>query len=68
MVLEFSNNEIVDVLEKLGYEVHESKITGELGARRKMWNKREKYYVIVNNEKKTIDEVFKKEIIKSILK
>lgn len=68
MVLDFSKKEIIEALKKLGHEIIEIKVDENLSARRKLWDKNEKYYVLVENERKTISEVFKQEILKSLLK
>lgn len=67
MKIDFSKTEVIDTLKKLGYEIVQVNETS-IRSRRKIWDKSDKDYVLINNEHKSIWEIFKLEILKSLTK
>jgi len=63
----FDTSEIYEILEHLGYEIHQEKQEG--GSRRlKVFGSRQQFYVLYNGEKRKPEEVFKIELKKRIFK
>jgi len=67
MILEFTKSEMIDVLKQLGYEIAQ-KQNSKVKSRRTHWNKDENYVVIIDGNEKPLAEVFKQEILKSLIK
>ena len=67
MNIEFTDEEILTVLRELGYKI-EIDNSKSFSRRRKFLRMGDKSYIIINEKKYTIYEVFKKELLKSISK
>jgi len=65
MIIDFTDEEILEVLRELGYTIEVEK-EPMLSRRRKFQKMGSRSYIIINEKKHTIYEVFKKELLKRI--
>jgi len=67
MIIEFSDEEILEVLRELGYTIEVEKVPA-LSRRRKFQKLGSRSFITINEKKYSIYEVFKKELLNSISK
>jgi len=67
MNIEFTDEEILNVLRELGHKI-EFEEQQSFSRRRKFYRAGDRSFIIINEKKYTIYEVFKKELIQRILK
>ncbi len=66
MILEFSTDEVIEILSKLGYEVKKLE-QDDVKSYRKIFDKSEKYYVLIDGQQVSANDIFKQEFIKKFL-